>query len=230
MIPAVLALVALAACTPRTHGGAVHPSASAVSASAAAADADASETTAPAAAPAPETPAPGSIDDGLVLTRRDILGAGWRAADVPDGLGWSFALRGCAAYDADDYPAQRHRSAVRAAAFTQGHGRGVHVLLELYAEGWAGQALTDIRRVLEACPRYDTGVVLSSHSVAVDGFTGDESLLVRSDHVEAGKPAREWWTAVVRRGDLVATITGTELSMSEVRGIALAQSSRLAAS
>ncbi|NUT38030.1 MAG: hypothetical protein HOV79_33700 [Hamadaea sp.] len=228
MIPAILALVALAACTPRTGGTAARPSAGTVgapgSAAASAPVVETSEPVVPSASPATET-----IADGLVLTRRDILGAGWRPAAVPDGLGWSFALRGCAAYDAGDYPAQRHRSAARAAAFTQGHGRGVHVLLEGYADGWARQALTDIRRVLQACPRYDTGTVLTSHQVAVDGFTGDESLLVRSDHVAAGQPPREWWTAVIRHGDLVATVTGTELSMSEVRGIALAQSARLSA-
>jgi hypothetical protein len=162
-----------------------------------------------------------------LLTRRDIPGAGWRAVGVPDDLGWSFALSGCAAYASTDYPAQHHRAAARAAAFTQGHGHEVRLMLESYADGWADQAVTDVRRVIAACPRYNDGAVLSSQTIEAEGFAGDDSLMVRSDHVEGANPAQQWWTAVVRLGGTVATVTGTQLAETEVRRIAQAQVARL---
>ncbi|MCP2325453.1 hypothetical protein HDA40_003960 [Hamadaea flava] len=197
LVIAVLVLAATAGCQPRTTG----TSAPAVSA--------------------------GSAHAADLLTRRDIPGAGWRPVGVPADLGWSFAVSGCPVYAAADYPAQRHRAAARAAAFSQGHGREVRLILEGYADSWADQAMTDVRKVIAACPRYDDGEVLASHTIEAEGFAGDDSLMVRSDHVKGAEPAKEWWTAVVRRGSTVATVTGTQLTESEVRRIALAQVDRL---
>jgi hypothetical protein len=213
LIPIAVALFALTACTPRTVGqSGAHPSTS----------------PAPRATQEPTgSESAADVGSDLVLSRRDIPGAGWRASGVPDDLGWSFALTGCAVYTPGDYPAQRHREAHRAAAFSQGHGRGVLLLVERYADGWADQAMADIRRVLQACPRYQSDDVLSSHTVEAEAFAGDDSLLVRSDHIRADQQPRQWWTAVVRHGELVATVTGTELTEAEVRRIATAQALRL---
>ncbi|NUT23224.1 MAG: hypothetical protein HOV77_28990 [Hamadaea sp.] len=199
LVLAVLVLAATAGCEPRTTG---------------------------TAAP---TVSAGSTHAADLLARRDIPGAGWRPVSVPaeHELGWSFAVSGCPGYVAADYPAQRHRVAARAAAFTQGHGREVRLILEVYADSWAEQALADVRRVIAVCPRYDDGTVLASHTVEAEGFAGDDSLMVRSDHVQGTESARQWWTAVVRRGATVATVTGTQLTETEVRRIAAAQVDRL---
>jgi len=226
LIPIAVALLALAACTPRTTG---QPGSRPTTSPAPRTAQEPVES--PAAEPSSESSSegPAGVDSGLVLSRRDIPGAGWRASGVPDDPGWSFALTGCAVYEPGDYPAQRHRAAVRAAAFSQGHGRGVLLLVERYADGWADQAMADIRRVLEACPRYQAADVLSSHTIEAEAFAGDDSLLVRSDHIRADEQPQQWWTAVVRQGELVATITGTALTEAEVRRIAAAQALRLAA-
>ncbi|MEV0268886.1 hypothetical protein AB0H43_08940 [Hamadaea sp. NPDC050747] len=197
LVIALFVLVATAGCEPRTTGTS-----------------------------APDVSA-GSTHAANLLTRRDIPGAGWRSVGVPAELGWSFAVRGCPVYAAADYPAQDHRTETRAAAFSQGHGREVRLVLERYADSWADQAMTDVRRVIVACPRYDDGEVLASHTIEAERFAGDDSLLVRSDHVKGAEPAREWWTAVVRQGATVATVTGTQLTETEVRRIALAQLDRL---
>jgi len=208
LILAALMLTVTAGCTPRTSGGA------------------AATNTPGADAPSGSASAGQPGQPGL-LGRRDIPGAGWRAVGVPDELGWSFALSGCPVYVTTDYPAQRHRASARAAAFTQGHGRAVRLVLEQYADGWADQAMTDVRRVIAACPRYNDGEVLASHTVEAEGFAGDDSLMVRSDHVKGTEPPQEWWTAVVRRGETVATVTGTQLTESEVRRIAATQAGKL---
>jgi hypothetical protein len=166
-------------------------------------------------------------DSGLVLSRADVPGAGWRTVAVPDRLGWSFALTDCAAYEAGDYTAQEHRTSAHGASYTQGHDRSVLILLEVYAESWSTQALTDIREVIEACPRYQSEQALTSHTIESEGFAGDEALLIRSDVIRGAVPAVEWWTAVVRKGASVATVTGTNMTATEVRRIALTQARRL---
>ncbi|WP_027342647.1 hypothetical protein [Hamadaea tsunoensis] len=165
--------------------------------------------------------------DPRLLTVREIGGAGWRAAPAPEAVGWAFALSGCAAYAPADYPAQQHRTAARAAVFTQGHGRTVQIVLEEYADGWAPRALTDIRAVLTACPRYQTTAALVSHTIEDQRFTADDAVLVRSDSIHADDPAVQWWTAVVRRGAFVATVAGTNMTAAEVRRIAAAQAVRI---
>lgn len=188
------------------------------------------------------TAAPAPSDAPSVLTKADMSGAGWRTVAVPGPLGWSFALTGCPAYQARDYPAQNHRRLARAASFTQGHGRTIQILIELYAETparpagtasraprasaetWSASALTDVRKVLEACPRYQTEQALTSHTIEED--SGD-ALLIRSDVIQGAKPAMQWWTAVIRKESAVATVTGTNMTAAEVRKIAETQARRL---
>jgi hypothetical protein len=172
-------------------------------------------------------PAAAPTTESQVLTRADVPGAGWQTVAVPDGLGWSFALTDCPVYEPADYPAQRHRRSAQAASYTQGHGRTIQIMIELYAESFAEQAVTDVRKVLEACPRYQTESALTSHSLEADSFAGDESLLIRSDVIRGAEPAVQWWTAVVRKGNQVATVTGTNMTAGEVKRLATAQARRL---
>jgi hypothetical protein len=171
-------------------------------------------------------PTPGS-EPSRLLTRADVPGAGWRAVAVPDGLGWSFALADCPAYEAGDYTAQTHRRSAQAAFYTQGHGRTIQIMIELYAESYSETAVQDVRRVIEACPRYQTEQALTSHTIEAEAYAGDESLLIRSDVIRGADPAVEWWTAVIRQGGQVATITGTNMTAGEVERVATTQARRL---
>jgi hypothetical protein len=172
-------------------------------------------------------PTPGSGAGAKLLTRSDVPGAGWQAVPVPGGLGWSFALADCPVYDAADYPAQTHRRAVQAASYTQGHGRTIQIMIEVYAEPHSAAAVDDVRKVIEACPRYQTEQALTSHTIAAEAYAGDESLLIRSDVIRGADPAVEWWTAVIRQGGQVATVTGTNMTASEVKRVATTQARRL---
>lgn len=160
-----------------------------------------------------------------MISSGDVGGAGWDEVSLPAAPGWSFALRDCAIYKDADYRAQRHRLAVRGAAFSKGNDRFVQALVEQYASGWSGRALDDVRAVVKACGRYEGAKALTSHAIVRK--PANEVLLVRSTEVRADAEPTEWWTGVVRRGDLVATVTGRGLTDDEVRRIAARAAAKL---
>ncbi|MBB5871631.1 hypothetical protein F4553_005010 [Allocatelliglobosispora scoriae] len=164
----------------------------------------------------------------MLVTRRDLGGAGWDEVALPASSGWSFALRDCVGYHDADYPAQRRRLAVRGTAFSQGRaGRLVQALIELYPPGWSAEALDDVRGVVQNCGRYEHIASLHSHSIVEVDFAGQEALLVHSTEIWPYEEPTEWWTAVVRRDDLVATVTGHGLTDTELRKIAIKAAARL---
>jgi hypothetical protein len=81
--------------------------------------------------------------------------------------------------------------------------------------------------VIEVCPRYQTEQALTSHTIEAQAYAGDESLLIRSDVIHGAEPAIQWWTAVIRKGSQVATVTGTNMTAAEVRRVATTQARRL---
>jgi hypothetical protein len=184
-------------------------------------------------------PAPASAADtmvaGAVMLAPADFGSGWRVRTVGANTkppGWHWALRQCVLYDATEYPAQEHRSAVRYESFGQGARRQASQLIEGYDAGWGVRSLEDTRRVLETCARYEYSdpkvEFLESHKILDEGFGGDDALLVESVRIAPPHPTTVRHTAVVRTGDLVVTVTGTDLSKEEVRRLALLATDRLA--
>jgi hypothetical protein len=129
-------------------------------------------------------------------------------------------MRQCVLYDATEYAAQRHRVAVRAQRYVRGRGRAVTVTVERFATGWAARSMADVQRVLETCARYEYSdkqtEFLDSHTVTASSYAGDESLLVESTRIAPPGPTVLTYTAVVRRGELVATVAGSGVSAEEI--------------
>jgi hypothetical protein len=138
---------------------------------------------------------------------------------------WVFAMPQCAAYDAAAYPAQQHR---------------VHVLnrgserVETFAPGWAARSLEDVRQVVAACTRYEYGShspgapgFRESHAIVDSGFAGDESMLVKTDRLELPGKSSTRYTAVVRRGDRVLTLSVAGLGQGAVLSLARDAASHL---
>lgn len=139
---------------------------------------------------------------------------------------WAFAMPDCAAYDAASYPAQQHRSAVRARTFVH-QQRSVTERVETFAPGWAARSIDDVRQVVAACTRYEYGShspgapgFRESHTIVDSGFAGDESILVKTDRLEVPGKSSTKYAAVVRRGDRVVTLTATGLSSGVVLELA----------
>jgi hypothetical protein len=187
----------------------------------------------PERAPAPATA--DTIVAGADMLAPADLGSGWRVRTVgakSQPPGWRWALRQCVLYDAADYPAQQHRSAVRYQSFGHGARRQASQLIEGYDAGWGVRSLEDTRRVLETCARYEYSdpkvEFLESHRIVEEGSGGDDALLVESVRIAPPHPTTVRHTALVRMGDLVVTVTGTDLSKEEARRLALLATDRLA--
>lgn len=171
------------------------------------------------------TRSPVSLSAAL-LTAAEV-GPGVRAEQVddlgPDGPDWPWALTGCDAYRPADYSSLRQRGPAAILAYARAGQLVATQTVERYAVG-AGQAnVDDIRGVVTACssypvlgpPIYDEGTGLAHRlEVTAEGLAGDESLLVRETTTPvagqppaASGPPTAIHHVVVRRGDLVTTIT-----------------------
>jgi hypothetical protein len=171
----------------------------------------AAQTAAPAVLPAPA----------------DLPGKGWRrvvpapGSPTPD---WPWALRRCVLYRAADYPAQEHRQAVHQQEYAARGGRTITVTVERFEPGWAARSMDDVRRVLETCVRYEYSDAatdfLDSHTLTLESFAGDDSLLVETVRISMARPAENRHTAVTRQGDLVISMVGTGLEQDQLARLA----------
>lgn len=186
--------------------------------------------------PSPQTVPPMSapvVATAAMLAPSDFSGTGWRVRNGASAspAGWRWELRQCVLYAAADYPAQRQRTAVRQQSYVHGSQREASVVVEGFAAGWATRSLEDTRAVLDVCGSYEytdaKNDFRESHAVTAESFAGDESLLVETVRIAPPAPTRVQYTAVVRRGDLVVTVTGTGLAQEEIRRLASVAASRL---
>jgi hypothetical protein len=179
-------------------------------------------------------PTQAAVDGTVMLVPADF-GSGWRVRTTEPHTsppGWHWALSQCVLYNASEYPAQQHRTAAGSESFHQGTRREASQLVESFETGWGARSLDDIRRVLETCARYEYSDAktefLESHRIVDNGFGGDEALLVETVRIAPPHPTTLRHTAVIRRGDLVVTVTGTGLTADEVRRLAVLATGRLA--
>jgi hypothetical protein len=168
-----------------------------------------------------------------VLPSVKDLGPGWRrvvaapARPVPE---WPWALRQCVLYRAADYPAMGHREAVRRQNYAGRPGQTISVTVERFRPGWAARSMDDVQQVLETCVRYEytdaSTEFLDSHTMTLEAFAGDDSLLVETVRITSDRPADNRYTAVVRRGDLVITIVGVGIPQERLPRLARLLASR----
>ena len=170
------------------------------------------------------------------------LGAGhWQRINGErfSGDPWIFSDL-CPAYRTDDYPALRHQLAARTAAFTDDGAvypdstRTVGEDVARYEPGWGARSLDDVREVLSRCGTASPspGVAPSVYRLVATNLAGDESLLIRVEsfyydgETIASRPLIGY-QAVVRVGDLVATVTWSADDPDYVRGLAQRAAARL---
>lgn len=118
---------------------------------------------------------------------------------------WAWEMPHCVVYQPADYAAPEHR---RSAIIHD--GSLVVEQVEEYEAGWGPRAVEEIRAVVRECGRYEAEEFLEQHRVVETGFAGDESLLVETVRLVPPQ-VRTWYAAVVRYGDRVITLRGSEL-------------------
>jgi hypothetical protein len=135
------------------------------------------------------------------------LAAGCAAAEPPAPAqpAWAWAMPHCVVYEPADYAAPAHRRSA-----TVHDGSLVDEQVEEYEAGWGPRAVEDIRAVVRECGSYESEEFLEQHRVVGTGFAGDESLLVETVRLVPPE-AQTWYAAVVRYGDRVITLRGSEL-------------------
>jgi hypothetical protein len=177
----------------------------------------------PPARPAESSAAPAVNPPAVLPAPAELAGKGWRrvvpapGSPVPD---WPWALRRCVLYRAADYPAQQHRQAVAQQRYVARGGRTITVTVERFEPGWAARTMDDVRRVLETCVRYEYSAAaadyLDSHTMTLESFAGDDSLLVETVRITTARPAENRHAAVTRQGDLVISMAGTALEQEQL--------------
>ena len=168
-----------------------------------------------------------------LLPSAEDLGAGWRrvvAAPAPPVPEWPWALPHCVLYRAADYPAMEHRAAVHRQRYAGRPGQTISVTVERFQPGWAARSMDDVRRLLDVCVRYEysdaSTEFLDSHTMTLEAFAGDDSLMVETVRITAARPADNRFTAVVRRGELVITIVGVGVPQEQLPPLARLLASR----
>lgn len=200
------------------------------------------ETTAaspPPTASSAASPAPTGIAKALLITPADLGPGNWRPFNPEMFEGkdlWRWAEL-CPAYRSDRFPSLRHQLSVDTVAYRRGNEQSVFEIVERYADGWGPGNLDDVRAVITLCatatapPSPDTAPPVR-HTIMTNGFAGDDSLLVKAeawsyDASTSGSTPLVTYLAVVRVGDLVATVWATTNDAGYVRTLADRASARL---
>jgi hypothetical protein len=124
---------------------------------------------------------------------------------APAQPAWAWEMPQCVVYEPADYAAPAHRRSA-----TVHDGSLVVEQVEEYEAGWGPRAFQDIRSVVRECGRYEAEEFLEQHRVVETGFAGDESLLVETTRLVPPQ-VQTWYAVVVRYGDRVITLRGSEL-------------------
>ncbi|AVT40788.1 hypothetical protein [Plantactinospora sp. BB1] len=149
---------------------------------------------------------PAALD--LALLQPSGLGTGWRQSPhPPEPPPWPWLQADCPAYRAEDYPAQRHRSAAVQRRYRHEPTELVATqVVEAYEPGWAVRALDDVRRVVGTCSRYDAYGASISFTLLDTGLPPTDAVLVRGRIESPGAPARSTLLVAVRHGDRLSTL------------------------
>ncbi|HEY8472905.1 MAG TPA: hypothetical protein VIL37_09760 [Natronosporangium sp.] len=124
---------------------------------------------------------------------------------------WAWEMPDCVVYQPADYPAQAHRSSVSVHA-----GVVVSEQVEQYEPGWGSRAIEDVWSVVRECASYESESFLEQHQVLASDFAGDESLLVETVRLMPPETQTRY-AAVVRYGDQVVTVWGSELGPAAIQ-------------
>lgn len=165
------------------------------------------------AATSPAT-SPAAVPAGIPLEAM-LRGPDWPSGRVRSGTTGVAALgqtepSACEEHTA--YPSDSYRQAARTVTIASDvpeSGDVTEAVLR-YAPGRATQAMAEMRRVLGACPGYDTGPGTRRYRTDAQGFAGDDSLLVYRTDRQTGS-ARDFavYISVVRLGDALVSTTSS---------------------
>lgn len=202
----------------------------------------AAPTTPPAtASPTPSRTATPSRKAGGPLLQPDDLGPGnWRRFGAEqmqnaDHWFWGFWADTCPAYRSSRFRSLPHQKTVETVAYravANGDDNNMSQIIERYDAGWGDDNLDDVRAVIELCAEALAGAPGELVTVVDEGFTGDESLLVKSElwYFEGKKLAPAPLVAhiaVVRVGDVVTTVRAYPSDPDRVRSLAERAAERL---
>jgi len=189
-------------------------------------------------APTTPVPAPTAIPAGYLLRASDLGPGAWgplREMELFDnGIPWRFGGL-CDAQTSADFPAVEHHLSLDAVGHLDENTRypDLHTVIEdvtRYEPGWGTRSLEDVRRAITLCGTATPtpGVARDFFSLESGGFAGDESILVRHEayFVDDPKPL-VIYLAVVRVGDVVATVSSTSGDADYVRTLGERAATRL---
>ncbi|HEX2773643.1 MAG TPA: hypothetical protein VHN18_14600 [Micromonosporaceae bacterium] len=176
-------------------------------------------------------PGPGDLSSRM-LRPADLGPGSWRprppvdSFDGPDLWHWTSA---CPAYDSADYPSLRRQEDLDVTGFATGTTMDSPYVFEhvhRYAVGWGPRALDDVSRAVPVCVDAPQAI---RRSIVATGFAGDEALLIREEFPAVGAEPFVTLAAVVRVGDLVATVLfSPDRDEQYARNVAAAAANRLA--
>jgi len=183
-------------------------------------------------APTTPVPAPTAIPAGYLLRASDLGPGAWgplREMELFDnGIPWRFGGL-CDAQTSADFPAVEHHLSLDAVGHLDENTRypDLHSVIEdvtRYEPGWATRSLEDVRRAIALCGTATPppGVAPQRLYLEGNGFAGDESILVRQEsYFYQGETIDPdplvIYFAVVRVGDVVATVSSTSGDPDYVR-------------
>jgi hypothetical protein len=164
------------------------------------------------------SPSPSGPAGGLLLEPADLGPGAWRSFEAEIMSNRDMWGNGdLCEYDSADYPSLPRQAAVETVAWRSAAGTVTEVV-ERYAPGWGARNLDDVRAVIAFCAERDGWRL----TVERTGFAGDESLLAR---IDAAGHVR--YFAVVRVGDLVATVHTSTGDPDYTREVATRAADRL---
>jgi hypothetical protein len=195
-------------------------------------------TTAPGRSPTSAAPSIGPGVPETLMLRPAEVGPGVRVEEIddlgPNGPDWRWGeiMRGCRAYRAADYPAQRTRTDARVLAYARGGGAAAIELVERFPADRSRAAFDEVLSLLGRCPGLSTTEREVTFTIIGTDVAGDDSVLVRADttFIGAVPPDPERRTdfyLAVRVGEFIATLDVYAATESQARDLGRAAAARL---
>lgn len=192
----------------------------------------------PSAAPTPSVaprPTFTAVLPAFLLQPADLGPGSWskfspEVFEGPEPWYWSDA---CPGYDSSDYRSLPRQRDVEVIGYRSGQDTVVEVV-ELYAPGYGAASLADVRALIAFCAAATPppGTAPNRNTIVGTGFAGDESILVKHEawfyqgETIAPDPFISY-VAVVRVGDLVATVRAQKGGEEYIRTLAVKAAARL---